>query len=254
MGNLELPDMPDKEIALALNMQGNKPKTDSRVAQASKRVFRYTGQWPWQWVVRFLPKKKWSVPLVVELAQLLGGIYQKSVNTSADNGSLETARRFLRKRARHRNRRCPQITRGDLNEALRYFEVETRRKLPDAQQTSQTTQPGRVADSLGTDTESQADEIPRQDSAINEGMIAAEDGSEGSNNNEESDEHEPVISTGGSARFREPMLSPTGEFHIEQRSQVSDSQAGQIAQSSHSPSPNMTAEAGKFNTGNGSAI
>lgn len=74
MGNLEPPEMLDKDIALALNMRGNIPETDSRVAQASKRVFRYTGQWPWQWAARFLPKKKWSVPLVVELAQLPGGI------------------------------------------------------------------------------------------------------------------------------------------------------------------------------------
>ena len=141
-----------------------------------------------------------------------------------------------------------------MNEALRYFDVKTRRKLPDAQQTSQTTQPGRVADLEVTDTESQADESLREDRDINEELISAEDESEGSTNKEQSNDHKPVMPTGDSARLREPMLSPAEEFHIEQRSRVGDSQTGQIAQSVHSLSPNMSARAGKFKTGNCSAI
>ncbi|RFN47522.1 hypothetical protein FIE12Z_8239 [Fusarium flagelliforme] len=243
MGNSEPPDMPDKQIALALNMRGNKPKTDYRVAQASKRVFRYTRQWPWQWAVRFPPKKKWSVPLVVELAQLLGGIYRKSINTNTGNGSLEIARRFLHKRARERDRRCPQMIRSDVDEALRYFKVETRRKLPEAQQTSQAIRTGRVADLVGSDTESQPDEIPRHDRDITGSLIPAEDESESFGNDERWNEREPVISTGSSARFRKRMLSPTKAFNIEKRPRVADSEASQVAESAHILSPDMTARA-----------
>jgi hypothetical protein len=248
LGNFEPHDIPVEQIVRALNRLSKTPSTDERVARASRRVFRYTKQWPWQWAARFLPRKKWTVPLVEELAQLLRGIYKKSVKTGTGHGTLENTRRFLYNHARDRDQRNPQMTLGDLHEAFRYFKVKTKRKIPRTQQTSQTTPTRRVTDLVDSDTETEPDEIPTEENDTNEGLIVTQDEIGGFDGGDRQSDHCPVLHTKGSVRLRKRTLSRVEDFNIEKRPRVAGIETDQVTQSPISISPSPTARAGKFKT------
>ncbi|KAF5025316.1 hypothetical protein F66182_2601 [Fusarium sp. NRRL 66182] len=69
-------NMSDEDITIALDIKCSEGSTSRRVGNASRKVHRLTGQWPWDWATDFLPAY-WSVNMVERISMLVG-LFQDS--------------------------------------------------------------------------------------------------------------------------------------------------------------------------------
>ncbi|KAJ4246568.1 hypothetical protein NW762_013509 [Fusarium torreyae] len=125
----------DEQIRINLGRPEGEPSTDKRIGGASRTIFKITGQYPWKWAAGF-PPRYWTVDIVRNLRQLIKGFNDKTPN-SRDNNCQEV-KHWLRDKASKRDKRAPRLTEDDLQDALKYYNIEIKTRVKMSQKITQT--------------------------------------------------------------------------------------------------------------------
>ncbi|KAM0551867.1 hypothetical protein ACHAPJ_008203 [Fusarium lateritium] len=126
----------DEQIRINLGRPEGEPSTDKRVGGASRTIFKITGQYPWKWAAGF-PPRFWTVDMVGNLRQLVKGFNDKTPGNTRGNNCQEV-KDWLRDQARRRDMRAPRLTEDDLQDALKYYNIETKTRAKMSQKITQT--------------------------------------------------------------------------------------------------------------------
>ncbi|KAJ4263563.1 hypothetical protein NW762_006382 [Fusarium torreyae] len=126
----------DREVARILEWKMRKPKTmGRRVGKAARSVFRLSGQWPWELLDGFKPKR-WGIEIMENMRKLFRIVNKKMNETSREKtretsrgedlknpygDEFEVVRDFLRNLAEERDERSPHLEHADVEVACTHF-------------------------------------------------------------------------------------------------------------------------------------
>ncbi|KAG5765548.1 hypothetical protein H9Q72_006357 [Fusarium xylarioides] len=119
----------DEEIRMKLDKKA--PPPDPRMALA-RDIEILTTQWPWEWTTEAFEPERWTVAMMRDLRDLIKG-YQGRYNLNGDCCHLLKV--TLIRSARERDKNNPKLTRGDLSNALKHFDLETKKEKKQQQVT-----------------------------------------------------------------------------------------------------------------------
>ncbi|KAI5465051.1 hypothetical protein BGZ63DRAFT_422030 [Mariannaea sp. PMI_226] len=195
-----------------------------RVARASETIFELVNQWPWDWAAGFLPRKKWTITMTEELAQLLKGIHKISTNQNSHRGSFQQAKIFLQRQACKRNRKSPHLSGDDIREAIIHFGVNSRRKWAIERRRSMQMQRRKVTEIISSESE---EEVFEDDSKGEEDAKSSPSDTEDEWESCENDEKDSDSGTSASQNRNRPGLKslarPSFElFQAEKRARVTE--------------------------------
>ncbi|EGU78077.1 hypothetical protein FOXB_11421 [Fusarium oxysporum f. sp. conglutinans Fo5176] len=111
--------MSDKRIALTLGWRMRKFTMGKRVGDAARSVYRLSGQWPWDLVTGFVPKK-WGVEILESLSRLFRIIHQ-NFTVHDHRNDFQFVKDYLRECVMKHNRRRPHLKNSDIRDACDYF-------------------------------------------------------------------------------------------------------------------------------------
>ncbi|KAG5797338.1 hypothetical protein H9Q69_003642 [Fusarium xylarioides] len=112
----------DEEIRMKLDKKA--PPPDPRMALA-RDIEILTTQWPWEWTTEAFEPERWTVAMMRDLRDLIKG-YQGRYNLNGDCCHLLKV--TLIRSARERDKNNQKLTRGDLSNALKHFDLETKKE------------------------------------------------------------------------------------------------------------------------------
>jgi hypothetical protein len=96
-----------------------------RVGDASRTVFRLSGQWPWDLTSDFSPKK-WGIKIVESLRKLLRIVHRR-IPTVDYGHNFQVVKDYLQDCTTKRNARHPHLKNSDVIDACDYFSVDNYR-------------------------------------------------------------------------------------------------------------------------------
>lgn len=147
--------MSDQQIAKRLGWVMRRPTMGKRVGDASRAVFWLSGQWPWDLIADFLPKK-WSIPIVENLRRLFRTVHRR-VATVDYGHNFQVVKDYLQGCATKRNGCHPHLRNSDVKDACNYFSAHDYRSEA-VQTTTVRTRIRRITTSSGSGENSGDDE------------------------------------------------------------------------------------------------
>ncbi|KAF4973135.1 hypothetical protein FSARC_479 [Fusarium sarcochroum] len=128
--------MSDEQIRINLGRSQGKSSSDSYVGGACRTIFKITNQYPWEWATGFAPRK-WTIDVVRHLRNLIKGFSDKTQGNNHIN-TCQEVKNWLRAQASKRDMHAPQLTEDDLQDALKYFMIETKTRAKASKKTTET--------------------------------------------------------------------------------------------------------------------
>lgn len=147
--------MSDQQIAEKLGWVMRRPTMGKRFGDASRAVFWLSGQWPWELMADFLPKR-WGIPIVENLRRLIRTVHRR-VATVDYGHNFQVVKDYLRGCATKRSKRRPHLKSSDVKDACDYFSAHDYRSEA-VQTTTVRTRTRRISTSSGSGENSGDDE------------------------------------------------------------------------------------------------
>ncbi|KAJ4129297.1 hypothetical protein NW768_007833 [Fusarium equiseti] len=112
----------DARIARKLNWNMRRSTSGKRVGDAVRSIRLLTGQWPWEYLKGFLPKK-WGITMLEDMRRLLRSVC-KSARINGPGPHTKITRDFLFGCAKKRDAEDPALSLCDILDAIDHFSAD----------------------------------------------------------------------------------------------------------------------------------
>ncbi|KAI1050745.1 hypothetical protein LB507_009393 [Fusarium sp. FIESC RH6] len=112
----------DARIARKLNWNMRRSTSGKRVGDAVRSIKLLTGQWPWEYLEGFLPKK-WGITMLEDMRRLLRSVC-KSARINGPGPHTKITRDFLFGCAKKRDATDPALSLCDILDAIDHFSAD----------------------------------------------------------------------------------------------------------------------------------